>query len=82
MPPIKRLGGGTLSSSGECNRPMMCISVLLPHPDGPMIPTISPCSIRHVDPSQGVDQVMTTQPVGLVEVARLQKGHADASTRI
>ena len=35
----------------------MCMSVLLPEPDGPMIATISPGSMLIVDAAQGLDAV-------------------------
>ena len=44
VPSITRLGSGVAARSGECSSPRMCISVLLPQPDGPMMPTISPAS--------------------------------------
>ena len=53
----------------------MCISVLLPEPDGPMMATISPASIGDVHAAQCLDDVVPAQPVGLAQVASFEECH-------
>ena len=51
----------------------MCISVLLPEPDGPMIATISPALDRDVDAAERLDDVSLAEAVGLAEVASFEE---------
>ena len=57
---------------------MMCISVDLPDPDGPMMATYSPSSMVSVIPRQG-GHVEGPGAVGLGHVGQLDEAHRSAA---
>ena len=78
-PPITRLGAGVPSRSGWWSRPRMCMRVLLPDPDGPMIATISPASIVTSTPRRACDARGLAEPIGLAQVAAFEQCHVRRS---